>query len=83
MTVNEFIVFVFDKEKSVGRKTQVWRVHAIRNLALLGTIKWLGRWRQYTFYPEGDTIFNAGCLREIADKAEELSKDHRAKERDG
>lgn len=83
MTVNEFIVFVFDKEASAGKKTQVWRVHAIRNLAILGTIKWFGRWRQYVFHPEGDTIFNAGCLRDIADRTEELSKSHRAKRRDG
>lgn len=47
-------------------KTLVWDVRSVRASALLGRIKWFGRWRQYCFFPEGDTIFNRGCLDDIA-----------------
>ena len=57
---------VFGEQKSTG-KTKVWQVLSAKNLTLLGTIKWFGRWRQYSFYPECRTIFNRDCLREITD----------------
>jgi hypothetical protein len=31
----------------------------------LGYIEWYGPWRQYCFFPEGDTVFNRTCLDEI------------------
>ena len=31
----------------------------------LGEIRWLGKWRQYTFFPEVATAFSKGCLQEI------------------
>jgi hypothetical protein len=48
-----------------SRKTQVWEV-ASHDWALLGMVKWYSRWRCYSFYPVRDTIYNAGCLRDIA-----------------
>ena len=47
-----------------GAKTQrieVWSIHG----AILGTIRWFGRWRQYAFFPADGTIFNPECLRDI------------------
>ena len=32
---------------------------------------WYASWRQYVFYPNPDTIFNKGCLRDIARFCEE------------
>jgi hypothetical protein len=33
----------------------------------LGIIKWFGRWRQYCFFPEPQTVFSEGCLQEISE----------------
>ncbi len=61
-----------------GRKTGIVGVFSQNSGSLLGTIKWFGRWRQFTFHPEPVTTFNPECLREIADKTEALTKAHRA-----
>ena len=38
----------------------------------LGEIRWFGRWRQYTFFPYPDSVFNNECLRDIAEFLDEL-----------
>ena len=50
---------------SKSGKTRVWRVGS-KGDDYLGTVKWFGRWRAYTFYPEPDTVFSEGCLNDIA-----------------
>ena len=59
-------------------KTKVWLVEALRDGAVLGQVKWFGRWRKYAFYPI-DAIFEQVCLREIADFIEAVTREHRAK----
>lgn len=49
-----------------SQKTVTWIVRGKRSGILLGRIHWYGPWRQYVFYPEPETLFNGGCLREIA-----------------
>ncbi len=39
---------------------------------ILGYIEWYGAWRQYCFYPKGDTIFNMDCMQYIIDYIKEL-----------
>ena len=39
---------------------------------LLGLIEWYPTWRQYTFFPCEDTVWNSGCLTEIIDFLAEL-----------
>ena len=46
-------------------KTQVWSVVSKEHYFPLGTIKWFGRWRQYAFFPEADTVFNKDCLDDL------------------
>jgi hypothetical protein len=48
-----------------GRKTKVVVVRSAGSSAILGDIRWFGRWRQYTFQPERGTVFNQGCLATI------------------
>lgn len=72
-----FLEFVLDEAASAGRKTQVWLVLSVRSGETLGVIRWFGPWRQYTFAPAPSTVFNPGCLREIADKAGYLTNKHR------
>jgi len=49
-----------------GRKTPVFEVQPVTDSARLGAVKWYAPWRRYCFYPAPDTIFDAGCLDELA-----------------
>lgn len=62
---------------SRDRVTVVYGIYAMRSGTCLGEIKWYGAWRQYTFWPHLGTIWNPDCLREVADKCAELTRDHR------
>jgi hypothetical protein len=31
----------------------------------IGVIKWYSNWRQYCFFPNGETIWNKDCLDDI------------------
>ncbi len=64
-------------DKSPSGKTGIYEVKANRNQALLGYVKWFGRWRQYTFFPERETVFNPVCMREIADFCQYATERHR------
>ena len=43
----------------------------------LGEVKWFGRWVKYAFFPAVDCVFEATCLREIADFIEQRTTEHR------
>jgi hypothetical protein len=59
-------------------KTHVWSVTSLRGDEL-GMISWFGRWRCYAFNPYSATIFNAGCLRDIASFCERQTLRHRSR----
>ena len=59
---NPYLIF---RQVPTPGKTQVWHVLSKRSGDLLGTIKWYGAWRQYTFFPSPDTIFNVECMASI------------------
>ena len=46
-------------------KTEVIGVYSKKSRNILGIIKWYGRWRQYAFFPEIDTLYNSECLNDI------------------
>lgn len=46
----------------------------------LGEIRWYGAWRQYTFFPESDTVFNRSCMAEIEGFLEGLMVNWKAKQ---
>ena len=60
-------------------KTKVWWVVSKYDDIQLGTIAWFSRWRKYSFFPKGDTVYEWVCLREIADFCEKQTKEHKAK----
>lgn len=64
---------------SPSGKTQLYTIYASRDSALLGNIKWHGAWRQYTFLPEPNTLFSAGCLADVQDFLSSLNASHRSK----
>lgn len=60
------------------RKTMIWEVTSRSSSAVLGEIKWFGRWRQYCFWPFSNTVFNVGCLEDIQHFIEQLMEMRRA-----
>jgi hypothetical protein len=52
------------------RKTQTWFVFPKHATYPLGRIYWWSAWRCYCFVPEGRTVYEQKCLREIADFCE-------------
>ena len=53
-------------------KTEVWACLNEHSGCQIGTIKWYGRWRQYCFFPFGNTVFSSGCLNDINDFIRQL-----------
>jgi len=49
-----------------GKKTHTYRILNKRG-ELLGEIKWYSAWRQYCFYPLGNSIWNIDCLADVQD----------------
>lgn len=63
-----------------GRKTRIVDVVASKgDYTLLGRISFWSAWRQYTFQPEGDTVFDVKCLNEVTEKIDEMNKERRKK----
>ena len=60
------------------RKTNMWRVDGRGEHNVLGWVLWFSCWRCYAFEPKMGTTFNAGCLRDIAEFCERVTKEHRA-----
>lgn len=79
----EFLIFV-KQIPSVNekRKTEIWNVVSRRSGARLGVIKWFGRWRQYAFFPEPNTIWNPDCLDTVGSHIHELME-QRSRNRHG
>ena len=46
-------------------KTKIIAVVNIHHDEQIGEIKWFGKWRQYCFYPNGNTIWNVNCLNDV------------------
>lgn len=59
---------------SPSGKTDVYGVYSVKGHDLLGTVKWFGRWRQYTFFPAEYSVFSAGCLEDVVDFLGNLKK---------
>lgn len=67
----------FSQIPSVG-KTEVWQVVANQGGHKLGTIKWFGQWRKYSFFPENGTVFETECMKDIIAKIDELTMKRKA-----
>lgn len=55
-----------EESPSPSGKTRRWGVFSAFRGDRLGTISWYGPWRQYTFSPEPETVWNKDCLRDLA-----------------
>ena len=62
---------------SKGRKTRIFCVRRDDTTglaALIGTIEFSGRWRQYVFMPGKNTQWSAGCLNNIVSFVQVINK---------
>jgi len=60
--MSKYLEFQFLERKP---KTKVIGVYSKRSGDRLGIIKWYGAWRQYAFFPSGNTLYNVECLNDI------------------
>jgi len=63
-------------EVSASGKTKVWEIRAVAGGAVLGKVKWFGRWRQYVFAPAANTVWNPDCLNEVSRFVVKCTVDH-------
>jgi hypothetical protein len=64
-------------ESEVKLKTKVWLVESNYDDSILGTISWLGKWRQYVFHPFADCVWSSDCLQEVAEFLINQNKEHK------
>lgn len=58
----QYLYFV---EVADSGKTKTWDVLSVSGGYRLGQVKWFGRWRQYTFHPDTETVWNTTCLKDV------------------
>lgn len=67
---------------SASGKTLHYDIISAREV-FLGEVRWYGPWRCYSFFPDGGTIYNAGCMQELVDFCKEITDEHRQRPRTG
>lgn len=61
--IAEYIRLLYHGPSDSG-KTEIWTVARLDGKRL-GQIKWFGRWRQYAWFPDNQTVYSAGCQMDI------------------
>lgn len=79
MTLADTTYLRFEEWPLPNQKTKVVDVISVRSGARLGQIKWWGAWRQYTFFPEPETVWNPACLDAVNSALVALMAERRAK----
>ncbi len=65
-TEYKYIAFV-DCRVGMPTRTGVWICKNLSSGFPIGEVKWNGGWRQYCFYPGPNTLYSAGCLKDVQD----------------
>lgn len=60
-----------------GRKTKTFVVKNIEKHIAIGVVRWHGAFRQYSFFPAPDCVFEKTCLRDIAKFMEDLMEERK------
>lgn len=68
-----YIKFVFIAHST---KTSIWEVITLDDSQMLGSVRWFGRWRKYSFFPYNNTVYEVKCLRDIANFCEDKTLEH-------
>lgn len=75
--VKKYLNFEEVMDYPENKKTKVFVIENKVTKQDIGEIKWNGAWRQYCFYPESETFWARGCLREIAEFIDKLMEDRK------
>lgn len=67
----EYNPFRIDGKVNRKKTTKYW-VENKDNGVILGTIEWYGPFRQYSFFPEPNMVFEKTCLQDITDFIKQL-----------
>lgn len=52
-------------------KTAIWEIRPAHQPHSLGEVRWRSAWRRYAFWPAAGCVFEADCLRSIAQFCED------------
>lgn len=81
-TVSKWIKFIeynpfrIDGRYNLKKTTTYWVINK-ENKTRLGEIKWYGSFRQYSFFPEPDMVFEKTCLQDITDFIKQLEAERK------
>lgn len=68
----------FDKQpRKADRKTDTWAVSPLDGGEPLGQVAFFGAWRKFAFFPFEGTLYEADCLRDIAQFCEDQTNEWR------
>jgi hypothetical protein len=67
-----------DAGTSPSGRTKRWNVTSGEDSFVLGIIRWYAPWRKYVF-DDGNSVFDANCLQEIADFVKTQTQEHKDK----
>lgn len=68
MNTAEKYIRMYDGGSSKTGLTRIWVIRNIRSGEDCGKIKWYGGFRKYAFFPSDGFLFDADCLRFIAER---------------
>jgi hypothetical protein len=55
----------FELDDHYEGKTERVTIVSKKHIAILGEIRWFGRWRQYAFFPGANTVWNPECMDDV------------------
>lgn len=59
-------------DRGNGSKKEIWAVRNKASNLLLGSIELYDGWKDFCFFPQGETVFSAGCLKSIVEHLNKL-----------
>lgn len=62
--------------RSESGKTLIVGVYNVTDGIRLGTVHWIGAWRKYVFRPGDNTVYDHGCLINIAMTCRKMTQSH-------
>ncbi len=59
------VKWIAAREVADTGKTKVYAIVTKDGGTQLGCVKWFGRWHQYAFFPDPETVFEQTCLNDL------------------
>lgn len=72
----EYNPYRIDRKINRKKTTEYWVSNRDTGVHL-GTIKWYGPFRKYSFFPQPDTVFEQTCLQDITNFVVQLERERR------